>query len=118
MNELRRQILDCIRYLRRNRQAWLERDLVHVYLDNVIFDMNQPISHLIGIAGGQPPDNIFLDPPDDADFPYAKCYTKRKQTDYEYFEVLAQRVCPTEYQIDQYQNYLRLKNFFEGKSNV
>ena len=39
--------------------------------------------------------------------------TERKQTDLEYFEYLCRILLPTDYQLQQYKEYLRLKGIFE-----
>lgn len=133
--ELRKQIADVLRYLRRGYYKdvpWAcAREAKEVPMDTYNFSGYAPEELIEGIqevinkasSKGIKSTNIKC---------YANCeyddeygYTTSeivfnavvKQSDEEYFETLCGYLLPSTYQLNQYKEYVRLKKVFEGCNN-
>lgn len=116
---LRNQIKDVLKYLRKTDKYSLERQTEEVILDNLCTTGSCRIS--LSSLAGQYKDfpDVFvrgyqLDDSDDYPDGYIEISTERKQTDQEYFDYLCSILLPTDYQMKQYKEYLRLKRMFES----
>ena len=119
--KLRRMIADCLKYLKKQDWGWLEREDVEVTV--VVYETTYGRVSLAEVLGGIDPkdyDKLFLrgksyrDCDGFEDSSEVELYSYRKQTDQEYFDSICQYILPTEYQQEQYETYLRLKEMFEG----
>lgn len=123
--KLRKQIADCLRYLRYGDYGyWIPREDIEVHEDIIDTTYNVvSLETLIDYIDPKEYKNIFVrgssykDDYGDMDSSQVEIYTYRKQTDQEYFDSLCEYILPTEYQQDQYETYLRLKKVFEGDNN-
>ena len=117
---LRRMITDCLKYLSKPSRRYMKREDVEVYIQsyNTTYN-NVSISEII--EGIDPKDytstyirgKSYQDNEGYEEAAEIELYYYRKQTDQEYFDSICQYILPTDYQQQQYQQYLRLKSIFE-----
>ena len=116
---LRNQIKDVLKYLRKTDRYSLERQTEEVVLDNLCTNAGLvDLSSLIQEYGNGDSSKVFIRGYSAEDYDgypegFIEISTERKQTDEEYFEYLCGILLPTEYQMKQYKEYLRLKGIFE-----
>lgn len=116
---LRNQIKDALKYLRKTDRYSLERKTEEVVLDNLCTNAGLvDLSSLIQEYGNGDPSKVFIRGYSAEDYDgypegFIEISTERKQTDREYFEYLCSILLPTDYQLTQYKEYLRLKGIFE-----
>lgn len=118
---LRNQIKDVLKYLRKTDRCCLERQTEEVVLDNLCTNVGLVnLSSLMQEYSNGDSSKVFIrgySAEDYDDYPegFIEISTERKQTDREYFEYLCSILLPTDYQMKQCKEYLRLKEMFEGK---
>lgn len=118
---LRNQIKDVLKYLRKTDRYCLERQTEEVVLDNLCTNAGLvDLSSLMQEYGNTDTSKVFIRGYSAEDYDgypegFIEISTERKQTDREYFEYLCSIQLPTEYQLNQYKEYLRLKRMFEGE---
>lgn len=119
---LRNQIKDVLKYLRKTDKYCLERQSEEVVLDNLCTAFGLVnLSSLILEYGNEDTSKVFIRGYSAEDYDgypegFIEISTERKQTDLEYFEYLCSILLPTDYQMKQYKEYLRLKEMFESKA--
>lgn len=117
---LRNQIKDVLKYLRKTDRYCLERQNKEVVLDNLCTNAGLvDLSSLMQEYGNGDSSKVFIRGYSAEDYDgypegFIEISTERKQTDEEYFEYLCSILLPTEYQLNQYKEYLRLKEMFES----
>ena len=117
--KLRKQIADCVRFIRRNSDWCPERGVSKEVLDTI--NTASLLSDIVSAVGDVPFDSIVVDSESSTDYDgYPENYIIlsiiRKQTDEEWFDKIADCIAPNEYQQHQYQQYLYLKNLFDQTS--
>ena len=116
---LRNQIKDVLKYLRKTDRDYLERQTEEVVLDNLCTNASLvDLSSLMQEYGNGDSSKVFIRGYSTEDYDgypegFIEISTERKQTDGEYFEYLCRILLPTDYQLQQYKEYLRLKGIFE-----
>lgn len=116
---LRNRIADILKYLPKEERSYYNRNDVEIQLDELCTDNGVSLLELVekyAVPIGQ----VFIRGYSSEDWDGYKeggiaLYTYRKQTDLEYFDYLADILCPTQYQIEQYRTYLSLKKQFESE---
>lgn len=117
---LRNQIKDVLKYLRKTDRYCLERQTEEVVLDNLCTNAGLvDLSSLIQEYGNGDSSKVFIRGYSAEDYDgypegFIEISTERKQTDLEYFEYLCSILLPTDYQLQQYKEYIRLKEMFES----
>ena len=118
---LRNQIKDVLKYLRKTDRDYLERQTEEVVLGNLCTNAGLVnLSSLMQEYGNGDSSKVFIRGYSAEDYDgypegFIEISTERKQTDGEYFEYLCRILLPTDYQLQQYKEYLRLKGIFESK---
>jgi len=118
---LRSQIADCLRYYKKDRGYWIEREDVEVHEDTIITTYEgASLADLIEYVDPKHYKNVFVrgksyEDYDGQDGSQVETYSLRKQTDKEYFDSICSCIIPAEYQSSQYNLYRSLKKQFEGK---
>ena len=118
---LRNQIKDVLKYLRKTDMYSVARQTEEVVLDNLCTNAGLVnLSSLIQEYGNGDSSKVFIRGYSAEDYDgypegFIEISTERKQTDGEYFEYLCRILLPTDYQLQQYKEYLRLKGIFESK---
>lgn len=116
---LRNRIADILRYIRRYDGYYIPREDIEVHMDYITTEHSGvSLSTLVDYIDPVDYSTVFVRGGAGEDYDgypegYVEVYTYRKQTDKEYFDYLSDYMCPTKYQQDQYQEYLRLKKQFE-----
>jgi len=120
--QLRKMLVDCLRYIHKGSKYGyrIERETVEVGIDTC--DTTSRSVCLSEIIKGIDPadyENVLIQGSSYEDFDgftgsQIELYYYRKQTDQEYFESVCSYILPTDYQVNQYNEYLRLKAQFEG----
>ena len=116
---LRNQIKDVLKYLRKTDRDYLERQTEEVVLNNLCTNAGLVnLSSLMQEYGNGDSSKVFIRGYSAEDYDgypegFIEISTERKQTDGEYFEYLCRILLPTDYQLKQYKEYLRLKGIFE-----
>ena len=117
---LRNQIKDVLKYLRKTDRDYLERQNEEVVLDNLCTNVGLVnLSSLIQEYGNGDSSKVFIRGYSTEDYDgypegFIEISTERKQTDEEYFDYLCRILLPTDYMLQQYKEYLRLKEMFES----
>ena len=117
---LRNQIKDVLKYLRKTDRYCLERQTEEVVLGNLCTNAGLvDLSSLMQEYGNGDSSKVFIRGYSAEDYDgypegYIEISTERNQTDEEYFEYLCRILLPTDYQLKQYKEYLRLKEMFES----
>ena len=117
---LRNQIKDVLKYLRKTDRDYLERQNEEVVLDNLCTNVGLVnLSSLIQEYGNGDSSKVFIRGYSAEDYDgypegFIEISTERKQTDEEYFDYLCRILLPTDYMLQQYKEYLRLKEMFES----
>lgn len=117
---LRNQIKDVLKYLRKTDRDYLERQTEEVVLNNLCTNAGLVnLSSLMQEYGNGDSSKVFIRGYSAEDYDgypegFIEISTERKQTDREYFEYLCSILLPTEYQLTQYKEYIRLKEMFES----
>lgn len=104
---IRKQITDCIKYIRRKDVQYPTRENIRV--ERASFYSDIPVSELLEYVSAHDLEQVFIGADGYEDNTRIEVYTYRKQTDIEYFDMLSSYICPTQYQIDEFQQYQRLK---------
>jgi hypothetical protein len=111
--KLRKQIVDCLKYIKNDLGYYVRRELIESHLGHYMDG-----ALLIDIWNEYGNDEtivIRVNPYTDYDG-YAEYDLEigqiRYQNDEEYFNSLLDQIAPTEYQLQEYQQYLRLKQKF------
>lgn len=115
---LRNQIKDVLKYLRKTDRDYLERQNEEVVLDKLCTNVGLVNLSIIQEYGNGDSSKVFIRGYSAEDYDgypegFIEISTERKQTDEEYFEYLCRILLPTDYQMNQYKEYLRLKGIFE-----
>lgn len=116
---IRKQIADTLRYVRRTHGYWVDREVYSEEIDRLrapasMSDVMQVIkTHNLSI------DDVMLEEITEYDFDdYAYSFLTisviNPQNDESYFESLCETVLPTPYQLEEYDTYKRLKFKYEG----
>lgn len=130
-SELRKQITDVLRYLRKDCKGtpWIyKRGTKEVHMDSFSFKGIDPMQLIDWIrysvnaashCGVHHDDircyaNYEYDEEDDYETSEIVFNTVVKQSDEEYFDALCWYLLPSDYQLQQYNEYIRLKKIFEG----
>lgn len=117
---LRKQLADCLKYIRRSSDYSHSRQEVEVFLGTYCTNLDTiSLEYLIQEYSSYDADKVLIRGFSSEDYDgypegNIEVYTYRKQTDKEYFDDVCQYLSPTKYQQEQYQDYLRLKKQFEG----
>ena len=112
---LRKQLADCLKYIRRSSKYGSRRQEVELFLGTHCTNFDTiSLQHLIQEYSSYGADKVLIRGFSSEDYDgYSEgnieVYTYRKQTDEEYFDDVCQCLSPTKYQQEQYQDYLRLK---------
>lgn len=116
--KLRGMIADCLRYLPKGERKFYIRQSneieVYRWHDSVA------MQELIDVYNHHYPlkdafvSNIAETDYDGYNIEFITLNAFVKQSDEEFFNVLAESLCPTQYQIDEYNQYKRLKHKYEG----
>lgn len=112
---LRNQIKDVLKYLRKTDRYCLERQNEEVVLDNLCTNAGLvDLYSLMQEYGNGDTSKVFIRGYSAEDYDgypegFIEISTERKQTDGEYFDYLCRILLPTDYQMKQYKEYLRLK---------
>lgn len=121
--KLRKMIADCLKYLKKQDGYWIEREDIEIN-EHTYYTTNNGVSIAEVITDVDPKDydKLFLrgksyEDCDGFDSSEVEIYSYRKQTDREYFDSICQYILPTEYQLGQYETYIRLKKMFEGNTS-
>ena len=118
--KLRRMIADCLMYFPKNERGFYGREEVIVELGEHCTTCRLALSDLISNYKEYNLNEIFITGYNLEDYDgYAdntvSVYAVRKQNDEEYFNSLADYLCPSQHQLEKYKQYLHLKKEFEGK---
>lgn len=125
MTDIRKQIADTLRYLRKHHEksSWLQRSKelreIERRYDSIPFEELERYCDEI-ISCGVKKEDILISSEceDDCDgYPsrHVVLSVYEEQSDNSYFDTLCDYLLPSASQIDQYQTYLRLKAIYEGK---
>lgn len=122
MQNLRKQIADCLRYVRRQYSENVRRENVESLITTVSTEYCPPsLSELILFSGETDLSSVYIVggvvSNDGYDESFVDIIKLRKQSDEEYFDCVCSWILPSDYQQSQYQEYLRLKQLFEGNEN-
>lgn len=119
MQDLRKQIADCLRYIRKNYSTNLNREYVEEHISTVSTEYIRPsLSELILFSGETDLSSVYVVggtiSNDGGDESFVDIIKLRKQTDDEYYDSICSWILPSDYQQKQYNDYIRLKELFEG----
>lgn len=120
--KIRNQCADIIRYLRKCNKRRLSRsetetDIVSLCTDyRTLYDFVKEAEY-----AGVPSNEVFLKHSEELD--YDDCivslitlYYYEKMGDSKYYDYLCDLILPSEYEMDEYKQYLMLKNKYEGEA--
>lgn len=116
MIELRKQLADTIKYLRRKKMTCLRRAVVRGKQVHCSSLSEETVEDIIDILKKYPSDYEVHFSDNDGYSVLMEIFPCGKETDHDYFERICSYLLPTDYQQRQYADYLRLKKMFEGST--
>ena len=121
--KLRKQCADIIRYLRKHNRHGLSRPETEVDISSLNIDYHNLHNFVLEAQHRNIPlDEVYFRYSEELDYDdYTSClltlYHHTIMSDSEYFDYLCDRILPSEYEMNEYKQYLMLKNKYEGTSN-
>ena len=115
---IRKQLAYCLKYYKHKEGYYIPREQVQDFQYSWSGTLALKDVQDFCLANNLDISTIYIDVYTSEDYDgYPECgitiSTCRKQTDEEYFDSVCQAILPSEYQLEQYNTYLRLKRVFE-----
>lgn len=115
---IRKQLAYCLKYYKDKEGYYIPREQVQDFQYSLPGTLALKDIQYFCLVNNLDINTIYIEGYTSEDYDgYPECgitiSTYHKQTDDEYFDSVCQAILPSEYQLEQYNTYLRLKKMFE-----